>query len=251
MPEPIQTPDEGTEETEVTTPQAGQEPVAPQATADVVEDTPTGGQPETTPSEPQPQTDYKQKFVESQREAILLNERNKVATTRIESLTTQDTPTDEAMRKLYPEWDQLDDYNKKVVIRQETTAMQQARIQSQQQDILDRQKLEDQLEEVTENPKYAKLKGQEAEFKRFAKKPANRGISAEVLAQAFLFDVTDNAPAPAAPAPRAEGLPTGSGGPREPLKPKKISLEEASQIRKTDGKRYMELAKSGQIDDDI
>jgi hypothetical protein len=248
MSEPIQTPEEGTETKDQVTPQADPAPVEPQSTDDVTPETPTGDvQPEdVTP--PQPEVVPKEKFVASQRESILNNERVKVAESRLESLTKQDTPTDEAMRALYPEWDSLDDYNKRVLVRQETIAMQNARVIAEQQAIIDRQKLEDELDSVIDAND--KLKGKEAEFKRFARSPKNRGINAEILAKAFLYDGSDGEPA-TPPAPKPEGLPAGNGGPRDPLKPKKISIEDAAEIRKTDSKRYMELAKSGQIESDI
>lgn len=249
MSDTIQTPDEGTEQEQVT-PQADPEIETPQTPGEVAEL--NKPQPEQPSPEPQPQPDYKEKFVHSQRESILNAERVKVKDAQIESLTNQDTPTDEAMRKLYPEWDQLDDYNKRVLIRQETLAMQNARTATQNQQILDRQKLEDQLDNVIENSDYApKLKGKENEFKRFARNPKNRGIDASVLAKAFLFDAEDETPAPQPnPEPMpTEALPTGSGGPRTPLKPKKISIEEAKKIRETDMARYRELVKAGAIEE--
>lgn len=243
----IQTPDEGTEQANVT-PQENVEIETPQTPSEEVE-TPQE-QPSPEP-QPQPQTDFKEKFVHSQRESILNAERVKAANARIESLTKQDTPTDEAMRQLFPEWDNLDDYNKRVLIRQETIAMQNAATRKEQQDILARQRLEDEVESVMDDPKFSKLKGREAEFKRFALKPANRGLSAEVIAKAFLFDAEDKTPQPTlepTPMPN-EALPTGSGGPRTPLKPKKISIEDAAEIRKTDYKRYKELLDSNQIEE--
>lgn len=236
MLEPIQTPDEGTETTEpVTQPTNTEEPVTPETQPNETETPSTEGVAEPV-SESQPEVVPKEKFVASQRESILNHERVKVANSRIEQLTKQDTPTDEAMRQLYPEWDQLDDYNKRVLVRQETIAMQQARTLAKQQEIEERQRLDEQLEDVIENSQYApKLKGKEAEFKRFAKRKENLGINAEVLAKAFLYDGSDVDPiTPTQPAPKPEGLPAGNGGPREPLKPKKISLEEAANIRKTD-----------------
>jgi hypothetical protein len=247
MSEPIQTPEQGTE-LENVTPQENVEIETPQTPSEEVE---PAKEPQEQPS-PEPQTpaapDYKQKFVDSQREAILLAERNKVKEAQIESLTKQDTPTDEAMRNLYPEWDKLDDYNKRVLIRQETIAMQNAATRKEQQDILARQRLDDEVESVMDDPKFSKLKGREAEFKRFALKPANRGLSAEVIAKAFLFDADESSPAPQ-PQVTREALPTGSGGPREPLKPKKISIEDAAVIRKTDFKRYKELLDTNQIEE--
>ena len=119
--------------------------------------------------------------------------------------------------------DNLDEYNKRVLISQETLAMQQAATTVRQQEIDARQKLEDQLDNVIESSDYSqKLKGKEAEFKRFARNSKNRGIAADTLAKAFLFDVEESPTL----TPMREALPAGSGGPRDDLAPKKLSLEE-------------------------
>lgn len=243
----IQTPPEGTEETEpVTLPENTEETETPETPSEVT----PGTAPETPSPEPQsPPPGYvpKEKFVASAQESILNAERVKLANSRIELLTKQDTPTDEAMRQVYPEWDTFTDITKQAFVRIETQNMRQARIESQQQDISARQQLDDKLEEFLETPPEAfkKITGKEAEFKRFAKKKNNIGLSLETLAKAFLFDAEEETP----PTPMREALPTGSGGPRDPLKPKKISIEEASEIRKTDYKRYVELVKSGAIEE--
>jgi len=242
----IQTPPGGTEP-EIETPQT-QEPETPQAPTDEVVETPTEPTPEQPSSQPEPEP-YKEKFKESAKEGILLNERVKVRDAQIESLTKQDTPTDEAMRQVYPAWDGLDDFTKGVLIKQETQEMKQRRMEARQQEIDSRQKLEDELDAVVENSEFAlKLKGKETDFKRFARNPKNRGIAAETLAKAFLFDAEDESP-PAKPTPMKEALPAGSGGPRGDLKPKKISIEEARKIRETDYKRYIELVKTNQIEE--
>lgn len=240
--DPIQTPDEGTETTEE------QPEIAPEITEnpETPENPTEAPEPEAEPVEPQPaDPDYKQKFVESSKESILNAERVKVKEAQIEKLTKTDTPTDEAMRVLYPEWDQLDDYNKRVLIRQESAAMQTAAVMAKQEELDAKLKLDEEIQ--TEIQTNEKLHGKESEFKRFAKNPKNKGIPAETLAKAFLFDVE----VPTAPAPVGEALPPGSGGPRGDQGPKKISIEEAAEIRKTDNNRYMELAKAGLIDDDI
>jgi hypothetical protein len=233
----IQTTDEVTEQTEpVTLPENTKETVAPEPTASEVT--------EQTSPEPQPEP-YKEKFVASQRESILNNERVKVANARLESLTKQDTPTDEGMKALYPEWDNLDEYNKRVLIRQETIAMQNAKVIAEQQELRDRQRLEDELDSVIETN--AKLRGKESDFKRFARSPKNRGISADVLAKAFLFDAEeDSAPTPTN---KPTGLPAGNGGPRGPLKPKKISLEESKILRETNYREYKRLLNAGMFEE--
>jgi hypothetical protein len=242
MSDEIQTTEEVTEEvvtpevTETETPQIPSEEVE----TPVVETT----EPSLDPVEPE-QPDYKQKFVDSAKESILNAERVKVRDAQLEQLTKTDTPTDEAMRLVYPEWDDLNEVTKKALIKTEAQEMRQRNLEARQEEILNRFKLDEELNSVIDsNPK---LLGKESEFKKFAANPKNKGISAEVLAKAFLFDVE----VPTAPAPKTEALPAGSGGPRGDLKPKKISIEEAAEIRKTDSKRYMELVKTGMIDDEI
>lgn len=254
--------------TDVQTPPVGTDPVdeqpivpstvnAPETTENPSEEPAAPAAPDAAPEQPSPDPAppegyvLKDKFVASAQESILNAERVKVRDAQIEQLTNTDTPTDEAMRALYPEWDQLDDYNKRVIIRQETIAMQNARTLTQQQELSDRLKLEDELEAVIDGN--SKLAGREAEFKRFAKNPKNRGINAETLAKAFLFDVEEAAPTPAAqptnPQPMTEAMPAGNGGPRDDLTPKKISIEEAAEIRKTDYKRYKDLLDRDMIEE--
>jgi hypothetical protein len=220
---------------------APEETVNPEITENPTEEAPQ------EPSEPVEPTDpdYKQKFVDSQREAILLAERNKVKEAQIEKLTKTDTPTDEAMRLVYPEWDDLNEVTKKALVKQEAQEMRQRAIEARQEELDNRLKQEEEIQsQIQAN---SKLQGKESEFKRFALNPKNKGISADVLTKAFLFDVEPEA----APVSKTEALPTGSGGPRGDLTPKKMSIEEAAQLRKMDSKRYMELAKAGMIDDDI
>ncbi len=255
MSDEIQTNDELTDkinaaleaEPEVTPEVTETETETPEIPSEEVE-TPEVETPEPSPEPEQPtEPDYKQKFVDSQREAILLAERNKIKDAQLEKLTKTDTPTDEAMRLVYPEWDELNEVTKKALVKTEAQEMRQKSLEARQEEIFNRIKLDEELSTVIDsNPK---LLGKESEFKRFAANPKNKGISAEVLAKAFLFDVEDTTPAPQVP--KGEAIPQGNGGSREPIRSKKVSLEEAANIRKTDNNRYMELVKSGMIDDDI
>lgn len=254
MNDELQTPEEGTELEEEVTPKDDQE----QQTLDnlPVEESPEGeGEGEEAPvQQQQPQADpYKEKFVHSQREGILLNERVKVANSRIEQLTKQDTPTEEAMRQLYPDWDSYNDVTKRAYLQLEASNLRQARTEARQQEIDARLKLDEEVEDILDNPKFSsKLKGREAEFKRFAKKKENRGISGDILAQAFLFEASDDEAPPVEHKPNLNpGLERGNGGPRQAPKPKKLSLEEAGSLRKTNYKEYMRLLKAGMIEDDI
>lgn len=246
----IQTPVEGTEQA-VEIPDdniESQEPETPQ-TPEVEQEIEQPVQPE--PAQPA-QPDYKNKFVESQREAILQNERLKQKDAHISKLTTKDTPTDDEMRSLYPQWDQLDDYNRSVLTDMVETRKRAIRAE-QRTDALERKReFEDSLVDFVDSPpqEFKGLKGKESEFKRFAQRKANIGLPLDTLAKAFLFDIQDEIQPEHKPVV-TPGLERGSGGPRSAPKPAKVSLEEAATIRKTDYKRYMELVKAGKIDDDI
>ena len=245
--EEIQTTDEVTETT-VEAPADNSE-VSEQETPQTpeVEKTEQHSQQENQPTEP----DYKNKFVESQREAILQNERLKQKDAHINKLTNKDTPTDDEMRSLYPEWDQLDDYNRRVLTHTRQTEKRAIAAEQRAEALERKREFEDNLEDFTDSPpqEFKALKGKESEFKRFAQRKANVGLPLDTLAKAFLFDIQDEIQPEHKPT-LTPGLERGSGGPRTAPKTK-IGLEEASLIRKTDYKRYMELVKNNQIEEDI
>lgn len=245
--EEIQTPVEGTEQT-VETPDDNievSEKETPQ-TPEVEQEIEQPVQPE-----PKPELDYRNKFVESQREAILQNERLKQKDAHINKLTNKDTPTDDEMRSLIPEWDQLDDYNKRVNI-QIRQADKRALAAEERANALERKReFEDSLEDFTDSPpqEFKGLKGKESEFKRFANRKANVGLPLDILAKSFLFDIQDEIEPEHKPT-LTPGLERGSGGPRSAPKTK-ISLEEARTLRETNYSKYMDLVKAGQIEEDI
>lgn len=253
----IQTPEHGTEAQETAIPEQNEETQQqveettenPSEDVAEIEETQTEETTEQPSPEPVPaEPDYKQKFIDSAREAMLLNERNKVKDAQLEKLTKTDTPTDDAMRELYPDWDEYNEVTKRAFIKQEAQEMRQRRIEAELAELKAEKQLHSELDSVIEsNPR---LSGKEAEFKKFALNPKNKGISAEVLAKAFLFDVSEDEPAQPQ-VQKTEVLPQGNGGSREPIKPKKISLEEAAKIRETDYSKWLELVKTGQIEDDI
>lgn len=244
----IQTTEEVTEQTEVVTPATSETTETETHETPEVEETEQQPQPELQPEAP----DYRQKFVESQREAILQNERLKQKDAHISKLTTKDTPTDEEMRSLYPEWDNLDDYNKRVLTHTRQAEKRAIAAEERANALEESRRFEDSLEDFTETPpdEFKGLKGKETEFKRFAKRKVNVGLPLDTLAKAFLFDIKDEITPEHKPV-LTPGLENGNGGPRTAPKPKKLSLEEASNLRKTNYREYMRLVKAGMIDDEI
>lgn len=234
----VEIPDDNIESQELETPQTpevGQEPVQ---------------QEPQQPTQPQEPTDFRKKFVDSQREAILQNERLKQKDAHISKLTTKDTPTDDEMRSQYPQWDQLDDYNRSVLTDMVETRKRAIRAEERADALERKREFEDSLVDFVDSPpqEFKGLKGKEAEFKRFAQRKANIGLPLDTLAKAFLFDIQDEIQTEHKPVV-TPGLERGSGGPRSAPTPSKVSLEEAGKIRKTDYKRYMELVRNNQIED--
>lgn len=252
MNEEFQTTEEVTDNGQVT-PQTDPELDTPQEP--VVENS-EGEQPgdqgnEPTPTQQPPQVDYKQKFVDSQREAILLNERNKQKEAQLSKLTSKDTPTDDEMRSLYPWWDGSNvddatrDFYREQVARDKKLKATETLAMTALQKLEFSEKLDDFVEEPPQE--FTRLKGKEAEFKRFAKRRDNIGLPLETLAKAFLFDASEDSPAPQ-PVVKTPGLENGNGGPRQAPKPKKIPIEEAAKLRQTDYREYQRLVMAGMIE---
>lgn len=247
MSEPIQTTEEVTEETEVVTPALSETtemetPETPEVETPANEQTP--------PQQPQP-VDYKDKFVQSQREAILLAERNKQKDAHLSKLTSKDAPTDDEMRSLYPWWDDpnVDTSTRDFYKEQAARDKQLKQTQNLAMTLSERLEFQEKLDEFIYEPptEFKGLKGKESEFKRFAKKKDNIGLPLETLAKAFLFDVSDDLPPQHTPT-LTPGLENGTGGPRQAPKPKKVSSEEARTLRETNYREYKRLLEAGQIE---
>lgn len=251
----FQTPQNGTDDGQVT-PQDDlgdlETPQTPIVDGQSDEQSDDQGNEQTPPQ--QPQVDYKQKFVESQREAILLNERNKQKEAQLNNLTSKDTPTDDELRQRYSWWDdpsvsnETKDFYKEQAARDKQLKATQSLAQTALQKLEFQEKLDDFIDEPPQE--FKGLKGNEADFKRFAKKKENVGLPLNVLAKAFLFDVSDETPATHTPV-KTPGLENGTGGPRQAPKPKKMSVEDASNLRKTNYEEYRKAVMAGKIEDEF
>lgn len=219
------------------------EPEAPEQPQDPLAQ---GEDPAPTSENPAAEPDYRNKFQESSREAMLLVERNKVKDAQIEQLTKTDTPTDDDMRQAFPEWDQLDALTKKVISDQETIKRRQNRIDLELAEGRNQRQLEAELEGLSDQEEFKDLQGKETDFKRFALKPANKGIPAASLAKIFLHDIADELPKKHEYTPKP-GLEPGSGGPKAPEKPTGLTLEQEAALMHSDPGKYAELVKKGVI----
>lgn len=205
----------------------------------------TPAQEEPAEQTPEPEgeqpVDYKAKFAESTRENQILQAKLKDKEPRRE-LTNQ--PTETELKAAFPSWDFMTETEKELAKGQlKTQKIASAALTAHQKRDND-EKWNTQLEiAITSNPD---LSGKERDFKEYASKPSHRGAPTDVLVDAFLHKTTS------APAPKKDPKPvlqTGTGGPKDSVKPKKVTLEEAKVIRETDYRRYMELVRAGQIEE--
>lgn len=234
----IQTPEDGTENVQEDTQNlnGGETPETSQESAKQSQ------QPDTQQQQQQEEPDYKTKFAESTRENQILNAKLQGYESRRE-LTNE--PTEAELRAAFPSFDFMTETEKDLAKGQLRTQKKADAAYAAEQKREADAKWNNQLEiAITSNPS---LQGRESEFKEYASKPSHRGAPTDVLVDAFLHRSTTQPKPKSDPKPELE---SGSGGPKEPAK-KKISLEEAAVIRKTDYKRYLELVKTGQIEEDI
>ena len=202
-------------------------------------------QPEPAP-QPQPvkpNVDYETRYKESQKEALILNEKVKQASERLNSLNNP-TPTEAELKSAFPNWNDLNEVTKDVYRRQFATEKRAAATQNMLLDYFEQQKWnEDFATIVAATPA---LKTREAEFKQYCYKPSHKNVPTDVLAKSFLFDLRDEVPA-APPAVKRPGLQQGSSGPKSGEADAGYSDAELAHMRANDPQKYRQLLKQGKI----
>ena len=232
-------------EEEIQTPENGTEDEKENLTNQPESETPDSEEQESKSEQPAPreEVDYKTKFSESTREnQILQGKLNQYESRR--ELTNQ--PTETELRAAFPTWDLMSEEAKELAKSNLTTRkMAEEALADKRQREADAKWNRELDIAIASNPDLA---GQEQQFKEYASKPSHRGAPADVLVAAFLHKSTST------PTPKSTPgsvLERGSGGPKDSVKPHKYSTEEMAEIRKTDYKRYMDIIRSGQFEEDI
>lgn len=192
--------------------------------------------------EPQPEIDYKRKFAESTREVQILQAKLKQLEEKLDKVGRDEIPAEEELKKIYPDWDLLDDFSKQLAEKNLILEKRLGKIEAEEIQRKEEMKWEKELEEFLEKNKilenYPKLAGKEKEFRQFAKKPTHRGVSLDVLAKAFLFEIPEEMPL----LKKEPVLEPGSGGTKEvPSAKKKIDFEELRILRKENPKKWREI----------
>jgi len=193
--------------------------------------------------------DYRKKFVESQRETLIVVAKNKKINEAVETAIDLPDPTEEELRVKYPQWDDMTETEKTLakdafISTRRFSAFAEATNEFKKLD-----KWAEDVDTFVADPKtliqYPALEGKMDDFKIFVLKPTRRNVDFPDLIAAFLYDAS----AQRKPN-RSKMFEAGSGGPntKPQAKPGMISIDEAAVLMKTDYNKYKQLLKDGKID---
>lgn len=214
-------------------------------------------QPETPPTNPEPpkepenEPDFKEKFVQSSKEAQVLHAKNKKMNEVLEKASQLPEPSDEDLSKEYTEWEVMSDFEKKMAKEAFTSKRYRDFIAEGTKEFKDIDAWSDKVDGFIDNPEvltaHPELEGKTEEFKAFASKPTRRGVDFEDLLKAFLFDVKASRPVN-----KGSQMEKGSGGPNDKSAPSdKLTVEEGRALRQTDYNKWKEMARAGKIASDF
>jgi hypothetical protein len=204
--------------------------------------------------EVKPEPDYKEKFAAESKENIVLYAKSKKITEAVDQANEAEMPTDEELAKKYPEWDIMDDVQKRLIRESELSTKRFAIIHEATKEFRDIDAWSAKVDTFIGDPKtltdYPGLDGKQESFTTFANKPSRRSNDFEILVGAFLYNM--DVAKKVEPPKKGQMFETGSGGPNEPAKPKndKISLAEAKVLRETNYSKYKEMLIAGKIADE-
>lgn len=191
----------------------------------------------------------KKKFSNSSREAQVLGFKEKELAKAQDEADALPEPTDDEMKELYPNWDEIDQLTKdlakdRVLNKKKNEVISKAR--EKFKNVQDwNEKVETYIGDPTTLVNHPELEGKTDDFKSFASKPSRRGVDFDDLILAFQGEQAKNKPAPK----KGKMFEEGSGGPPVPPKPKddKLSPAEGASLMKTDYKKYVQMLKAGKI----
>lgn len=199
---------------------------------------------------PKPPIDYEKKFKESSREVQIIQIKEKEMAKAQEEADKLPEPTDDEMKVIYPNWDQIDQLTKdlakdRILNKKKNDILNAAR--SKYKNVLDwGEKVDKFVGDPAVLAAHPELEGKTDEFRTFANKATRHGVDFEDLLLAFAGEQAKTVK------PNHSGqqmFETGAHRAPAPPAPKddKITLAQGEQLRKTDYKKFLQLLKAGKI----
>lgn len=197
-----------------------------------------------------PAIDWQKKFVESQKESMVLSK-------QIEELTIKEVPhvevDDKHMTEIYGEdWETMTNHEK--IMAKEIEINKQEKIEERAKRELENKKNElgqkwtDSVNDFVDTDMisfYPEMKGKEEEFKKFATKPTRRGLAFDDLVKIFKADNPNKI------IKTKRNLFNAPGGPGKKITPEKMSVDDIRRLRLTNPRKYNEMVVAGKIKIDL
>jgi len=206
--------------------------------------------PPVPPAPPAPgNIDWETKYKESTREAQIMGYKNKEINKAMEDANSIVPPTDEEMKAVYSNFDELDPVMKDLARENQLNkkrfeVLKQATDKFKQVDDWSN-KVNDYLDNPQTLIDHPELEGKIEEFKLFVSKPSRRNVDFEDLILAFSGELSK-----IVTLKKGQMFEQGTPGPSTPPTPSsnKLTLAQAAQLRKTDYKKFLELLRAGKVD---
>lgn len=204
---------------------------------------------ESETQETQAEVDYKKKFTESQREAIVQTAQRNELEKVIDGAVTVPEPTEEELRVEYPEWDDMTVIEQRLAKKELWNDKRFATIEQAGVERKNIQEWNEKVDKFVEDPanlnEYPELEGKTEEFKQFATKPTRRGLNFDDLVLAFNGEL-----ARSQKKHTGKMFETGGNAAKEKMTPKntKLSIEESMKLRSTNYDKWKELLRQGKIE---
>lgn len=215
---------------------------------DVPEEKPEEQQKTQENQEEKPTEDYKKKFIESSREAQILHAKNKKVNEALERALNMEDPDDKELISQYSDWDTMTDFEKRMAKSDLKNSRRFEALEEITRENKDLEVWREKIDSFVDDPKsladYPQLDGREDEFKLFATKPTRRGVDFEDLVAAFSY-----AHESTKKTSKGQMFESGSGGPANKAKPKKMSIMDARALRESDYSKYLEMLRAGKIEE--
>ena len=210
-----------------------------------------------TPRTTEENIDYKDKFVESTREASALYFKNQKLNSVIEEAALIGEPTQEELvafaKSRGADYDHLDEFSQNIlkdtlINNKRFEKIQNVAKESKQIDEW-ANKVDSFIEDAVDNSKYPSLNTLGQDFKKFAMKESRRGVDLNDLVASFLFSA-ERSLKQGTPQKKSVLL-SGGNSMAAPQKAAGITEQQAAFIRENDPKEYRRLIKTGQINIDL
>ena len=198
-------------------------------------------EPEVVKVEVKEEVDYKEKFKESSREAMVL----KKQLDDIELEKAKKIVIDEAfMKAKYSDWEELTIGEQKALTKTEQLDQQIQEINNRTNEFNNDKKWLEKVDAFIDDDavdQFPQLKSREEQFRKFATRPSRKGLPIDDLVKIFLWENPEVVKA-------KRSLFHSPGGPdKAPVKSEEMTPEEVATLRKTDNRKYMQMIKEGKI----